>query len=451
MRHQIDDQTLAELKEIPIQGLFYRMGHFELREKSPFLDRLKKHESFLKDFKRLTFPEIQVVYTFENSSNHGFVRGYLNQPNKGGVEFVARSMVEDFEMLRAVNPSVSGIQIDLEGPGVDFSVFLQLIQKVKKLAPHAKISITPMSSWHKRKDFLAVAQASDLVVPMFYDFHRGKKVEDPLKVTDISWLKRIVSEWDSLKVPMLIGLPTYSYCVLYDHQGVQAVPWAVTSPESISDNPVWKLISDNPQSADRVLLWRAQKDFSFQRQPFKKGSSMKYNFVSSASLNAYLQAIQSLPLKNNHGIAFFRLGYLNEPLVLDARRIRRSIANQPLAKLEIKVTRLAVSQTEFFLVFSNQGEPTWFGGEGLRVQIPKSRVIGDSSDFDQHKIEDHGKTMELVEEYFDAGETLISPRLQEGPEKLDIRVHLLDGKVRIFHISTADLNKDSIILGGETR
>ncbi|MBW7877307.1 MAG: hypothetical protein H3C47_15120 [Candidatus Cloacimonetes bacterium] len=446
MRHQIDDQTLEELKKIPLHGLFYRVGNFELRDTRPYLERIKKQESFVQDFKKLTFPEIHTVYTFENSSNQGFVRGYMNRPKSQGVDFVARNMVEDYEYLRAINPSVVGIQIDLEGPGVDFSVYLELIKRVKVLAPSAKISITPMSSWHKRPEFLPVAKASDLIVPMFYDFHRGKKVEDPLKVTDIPWLKRIVSEWDQLKVPLLIGLPTYSYCVLYDHHGNQAVPWAVTSPESISDNPVWKLISDNPQSNDRVLLWRAQKDFSFQRQPFKKGSSMKYNFVSSSSLSAYLESINSLPLKHSHGVAFFRLGYLNEPLVLDALRIRRSIANEPLPKLKIEVTRISVSNKDFFLVFSNQGEPTWFGGEGLRVRIKKSRLLGSSSDFDHIKTDEDEQLSELVEEYFDSGETLVTPRIKEGKDDLDIRVHLLDGKVRIFNLKAQDLQKESVLL-----
>jgi hypothetical protein len=450
LNYHFDPDSLKTLAEIPISDLYYHAGNFAFIRQKPDFETTAKRQNFIADFSSLQqFKSIHLCYTFGNSPASPFVTEFLNKDAKKGISYITERLQEDFLFYQTLNNKVQGIQIDLEGGNINFTVYQELLTEIKKVIPQALISITPMSSWIKRPEFRKLAKKADFIVPMLYDFHRGKRAEDDLKVTDYNWLKKMVAAWDELEKPIVYGLPTYSYSILYDHTGQMRVPWAVYNPETITENRRFELQhfdfnrsgfgKESRMTRDRVLSYMAMERFSFSNQNFEKGSIFKYNFISAQALNEYIEAIKSSNAKYGHGVAFFRYGRPTEALVLSAERLKLAVTGNFHAPLSIKLERINTESQQFFLSFTNEGSPSYFGKTGFTVEMPKSCITGHTTDFDHLNCPaKDNKNCLLEEEYFNRGETLISPLLNMKCLEMHLKFVLKNGTIAERTVTTTN-------------
>ena len=65
---------------------------------------------------------------------------------------------------------------------------------------------------------------------MLYDYKRSQYSNQPLKVSDWEWLPEVSQNWENLGKPVIFGVPTYSYCIVYDENNQLGVPWALIGP-----------------------------------------------------------------------------------------------------------------------------------------------------------------------------------------------------------------------------
>ena len=348
LNYGFDKKSLQELKSIPIKGLFLHAGHFSLIDTKVDFEGIKKRSQFVQNIKNLDqyFEEIHLVYTFGNTKTNQFVKKYLNQSPKKAIQYISEMILQNYEFYQSINKKVIGIQIDLEGSGIDFDIYKKLVLELRKKVSPKLLSITPMSSWIKKQKFIELVKECDFVVPMLYDYFRGKTPQAKLKVTDYYWLKSMVKKYQSLKTKVIYGLPTYSYCILYDQSGAMKIPWAVYNPNSITENPRFHQISseygvsNQEKMYDRVISYQAKDAFSFKSQNFKKDSIMKYNYVSPSALSQYIEAIVSSVDNKDTDIAFFRFGKSSEELVLTAKKLKKAISK---SGKEVKIGTLSES------------------------------------------------------------------------------------------------------------
>lgn len=398
LKHELDERSQKELLEIPITGLFYRVGHFSSEGGSPYVKRIKKSFRFPEQFRALNrFEEIHLAYSFSNNSIDSFVKQHLNKFPDRTILWITEVIRQDYLFYKTLNPKVSGIQIDLEGGSVNFDLFKRLMAELDRALPNALLSITPMSSWHARKGIKDILKYVDLVVPMLYDFNRGRNAEEPLKVADWEWLPEVASKWEKLGTPVVYGVPTYSYCVVYDHNSRLKIPWALVDPDTASENRAFELPAMKFNltrqskffSRDRVVDYQASHRWQTSSQVFNEGSRLKYNFVSSSALNQMLTALEASRGEHAKGYAFFRFGIPGEALVLDAWRIRRAVSGRLGRGFKLNIVQFKVESSVLFQI-KNFAVPSYFGKTGLvmRFEGCKSKTA-DSSDFDQVVENDH--------------------------------------------------------------
>ena len=432
LKHELDIRSQKELLKIPIKGIFYRVGHFSAEGGRPHVKRLKKNLRFPEQFSGLEqFKEVHLAYSFGNSSSNSFVRKHLNKSPDKMIRWITEVIYQDFTFFKTLNSQVIGVQIDLEGAQIDFKIFAELMTELDKKLPDALLSITPMSSWYSKKGIKDVLRSVDIVIPMLYDYRRGKRSTEPLKVSDWEWLPEVAMQWEQLGTPVIFGLPTYSYCVVYDHNTKLKIPWALVSPDTATEI---KALSESSMSynathkskffsRDRVIDFDVKESWRFSNQLFKKGSKLKYNFVSSSALSQMITAIESKRGQSGLGYAFFRFGIPGEALVLDAWRLKRAVHKRFGRGFKVEV-RKRILNSEITLEFKNYGVPTYFGKTGLIVKIDGCETkISNASDFDA-VIETDG-ALKLHEEYLKPYELLFSPVLKCDPES-DIRITIHD-------------------------
>jgi hypothetical protein len=417
LNYGFDKSSLQTLKSIPIKGLFLHSGKFSRIDQWPSFQGITKRGNFIRDVQSLDkyFEEIHLCYTFGNTGTNQFVKKYLNANPTQGVKYITNKIASNFSFYKSLNKKVVGIQIDLEGSGINFDIYTQLIQSIKRSINPQFISITPMSSWINKPKFQKLVKECNFIVPMLYDYFRGKTPQQKLKVTDYHWLKSMVKKYETLDTKVIHGLPTYSYSILYDHKDKMRIPWAVYNPNSITENKRFKLLSStygisNKQNMfDRVLTYQSIGDFSFKSQSFKKNSTMKYNYVSASALSQYIEAIQSTVTLEDTNIAFFRFGKPSEELVLTAKKIKKAVQSSFPATFKVSIDKL-YNDKGFYLVFKNLGSSTYFGKQGLKLQFSNATFNDPNSDFDSFS-----KT-ELMEDYFQNNEVLVTPSFSKDPK-----------------------------------
>lgn len=450
LNYNFDQDSLKTLAEIPVSDLYYHAGNFALIRQKPAFETTVKRQNFIADFSGLQqFKSIHLCYTFGNSPASPFVTEFLNKDAVKGISYITELIKEDFLFYQTLNEKVQGIQIDLEGGNINFSIYRELLSAIKEHIPQAIISITPMSSWIKRPEFRKLTEEVDFIVPMLYDFHRGRRPEDELKVTDYNWLKKMVTDWDKLEKPIVYGLPTYSYSILYDHNGQMRIPWAVHNPETITENRRFELQhfdfnrsgsgQESRMGRDRVISYVAMENFTFSNQNFDAGSRFKYNFISAQALNEYIEAIKSSNPKYGLGIAFFRYGKPTEALVLSAERLKMAVSGDFYSPLSIRLERINTGNKQFFISFTNKGSPSYFGKTGFTVEMPENCLLGHITDFDHQNCETkEAQNCLLKEEYFDSNETLISPLLTPDCSEMRLKFVLKNGTIAERIITTTD-------------
>ncbi|PCJ17212.1 MAG: hypothetical protein COB02_14290 [Candidatus Cloacimonadota bacterium] len=416
LNYGFDQQSLSTLKSIPIKGLFLHSGNFSLIDKVPSFEGIQKRTNFVQQIKNLKtyFKEIHLCYTFGNNKNNPFVKGFLNKNPRKAIQYIVSKISQNYEFYQSLNKKIIGIQIDLEGSGIDFDIYKKIILKLKKVINPQLISITPMSSWIKKDKFKQLVKECNFVVPMLYDYFRGKSPKQNLKVTDYFWLKSMVKRYQQLDTKIVYGLPTYSYNVLYNDKGKMKVPWAVYNPNSITENKRFKLISSiyglskKKSMHDRVISYEAKDTFSFKSQSFKKHSIMKYNYISPSALAQYIEAIKSTVKTKDTNIAFFRFGKSSEELVLTAKKLKKAITYSFPAYFKISINKI-YTPNGFYLSFRNLGSSSYFGKQGLTLNFSNTTIKDSNSDFDFFT------KNSLTESYFQHNEVLISPKFKSNP------------------------------------
>jgi hypothetical protein len=448
LNHELDQKSRQLLKSIPIKGLFYRTANFALINNKPVVETLKKTSSTLLSFSSMNeFKEIHLCYTFGNSSISPFVKAFLNK-SADNVQWTAEAIIEDYLLWKQANSHVKGIQIDLEGGGIDFGIYKDLLGAIKTRLPKALISITPMSSWVKRKEFDEVAALVDFIVPMLYDYRRARKANGTLKVTDPQWSLKTALEWTRFKKPVIAGIPTYSYCILYDETGKMTVPWALYNPNSVSENKRLTLKNfyynqsvEGTLQRDRVISYESSDRFMFQSKGYNAGSQFRYNFISASAAGQYIDQYRQAEHPLIPGVAFFRFGTPYEKLVLTASELKQAVQEHYSLKAELELKLIPSSKGSFRLRITNKGCPSYFGTPGLKIKLEHCRLKGVITDFDSAlNTEDNA---ELTEIYLESSEMIISPPIHcSNSVKASVAFHAEDGKE---YSHTITLKNDTVL------
>ena len=440
LKHEMDQKSVNTLKSIPIKGVFYRTGHFGYAHAKPYFKGIRKHSQFFKKIQKMNeFEEMHLSYSFGNSASEPFVKKYLNATPKAAIEYISTKILHEFRLYKSVWKNLTGVQIDLEGGGINFGIFADLLSALKAKIPDTVISITPMSSWYKKPKFKQVADLSDLVVPMLYDFHRGKTSNAPLKVTDLEWLKKVSRGWDQLGRPVLFGLPTYSYSVFYDEKTKMKIPWAQVSPEFATQNQHMEMSlstynetgpkNSSYQSRDRLIEYTVPKKVTYSNITFRKGSKLRYNFLSPSAVSQYIEAVRGQETPNSRGIAFFRFGLPGEKLVLDAWRLKAAISGNfsKQAKFRLDVIPLGPSESRpsertFRYALVNLSDNSYFGKEGMHASLQGAQILlkGAREDFDV--VDPKDDQIHFRERYFSRYEMLLSPMMTSEQDELELKL-----------------------------
>lgn len=315
-RANLSKKSIKKIIQWDIKGIFFHIGEFTYYKDRPQFNGFKFQLDTFERLNELNGLQIHLVFTFSGSSKFPFIK-YFNNHTESAISFILEVIDSYLNICRAKGLEVSGIQLDMEYR-VQFEKYKRLIDTVaEKFGNNYLISITPRANWYRRKEFTALIEKTDFIVPMFYDYAIGKKAKSLMKVTDSDWIKSSLKKYKLLNKPFYAGIPTYSYSKIYDEKGNMIESWAKLSVEKLSENPDFKLVKSKYYKGDNIYVFKALRATKLVNYRLKKGAVVRFNIVTPKAVNNYIEIINEVDPDNLLGIAFFRYGYPREDLVIN--------------------------------------------------------------------------------------------------------------------------------------
>ena len=125
--------------------------------------------------------------------------------------------------------------------------------------------------------------------------------------------RRLPPKWEKLGKPVIFGVPTYSYCIVYDENNRLQVPWALVGPDIASENRFLgkpnlifnKSLKSGLLSRDRVIEYEVTDRWQFSNQIFRKGSKLKYNLLVVQHFLRCLMQLKKSVLSKAWSLRFF--------------------------------------------------------------------------------------------------------------------------------------------------
>jgi len=316
------NNVLKDIEKLSIKGVFLHVGEFSYYHDQFQFRSLNLNREAIHSLKKNKNLQLHLTFTFSGGSHFPFLRQF-HKKTPEAISFVIDTIHRYISSFSYLNISLGGIQLDMEGK-IDLGKYKLLVDAVEKeFGDRYLISITPPTYWYGKKGFKALIERVDFFVPMLYDYQKSKRVSGITRVTDSRWMERWIKKFNTLDKPFYAGIPTYSYSIIYDHQGKRIEPWAQAYPESLSQNPDFKLSQTSRANmsgtkkydGDNVYIFEALRDTTLDKNDLKKGAKVKINIVTPRSITRYIKKINGLKTHNLTGISLFRYGYDRENLV----------------------------------------------------------------------------------------------------------------------------------------
>ncbi len=415
----LSEKNVKKILEVKTKGIFFHMGEFDYYRNEPRFKSFEFKADTFKNLKELNLVQIHLVYTFSGTPKKAFVK-YFNDNTEDAIEFVLEEIESNLNIFQGKGLKISGIQLDME-TNVKLGNYTRLINiMAKRFGRDYLISITPRVYWYKKKGFRDLIKNVDFIVPMIYDYSIGKRAKSLMKVTDIKWIKTVLKKYKKIKKPFYAGLPTYSYCKIYNKKGRRVESWAILSVEEVSENKAFRLIKTKKGKGQNTYIFKALYSTKLSGYTFSPGWIVKFNILTLDLVKEYMNLVNTIEVHNLLGVVFFRYGYFKEDLVLNETEIAQALGQKEIKgcipKGEIILNReeykqLAVGEeVKINLLLINDGDQDSYVGRGanqLWFEVENGGIIKyDSGGFDS--IEKKKNKLILKEKHLSVNEAVYS-------------------------------------------
>lgn len=240
-------RDLLQAHGIPF--LFVKAGAIVQRGETWGLER-KLTEPVFKSYG--TFP-LHLCYRVSSEAIGGFEK---QDPIVLG-RFLAERLTSDVQEATEAGAVIQGVQLDFDCPTRLLPRYADLLSELclqLRKGTTVQISITAMETWLRHFIFRKVIKPVDFYVPIFY----GNDIPDARKdLTPLVSKRRL--EWELrwcgwLGKPFWVGLPVYSFGILYDGQGHKLSP----------ENDIF--LDDLAQSRNLGYAGSTQRKHSFEME-----------------------------------------------------------------------------------------------------------------------------------------------------------------------------------------
>lgn len=361
----LNSKNVKKILQWKSKGIFFHMGLFDYYRDEPQFNGFVIQSDTFRRLRDLNLMQIHLVYTFSGTKKSAFIK-YFHEETEKAICFILERIESDLNVVQGKGLNISGIQLDME-TNVQFDKYKKLIDSVvRRYGEEYLISITPQVYWYKRKGFKRLIENVDFIVPMMYDYAIGKNVKSLMKVSDSTWIKSVLRKYKSVKKPFYAGIPTYSYCKIYNKRGKRTESWAKLSVEEVSENKDFKLIKAKRKKGQNTYVFRALRRTKLYNYQFDRGWTVKFNLITPEAVRNYVKAVNKVNPENLLGVAFFRYGYFKENLVLNEQEIDQVLGHsktqgcRPKGEILInrkKYLQLAVGEeVKLNLVLMNEGD-----------------------------------------------------------------------------------------------
>jgi hypothetical protein len=396
----LTEENVKKILQFNIKGIFFHMGEFDYYRDKPRFKSFEFQADTFKKLKDLNSIQVHLVYTFSGTPKKAFVK-YFNDNTEEAIEFVLEEIESNLNVFQGKGLKISGIQLDME-TNLQLRNYTQLINTVaRRFGRDYLISITPRVYWYKKKGFRELIKNVDFIVPMIYDYSIVKRAKSLMKVTDIKWIKNVLKKYKRLKKPFYAGLPTYSYCKIYNKKGRRVESWAILSVKEVSENKDFRLIKTKKGKGQNTYVFKAVCNTKLSGYTFSPGWIVKFNIITLELVKKYMNLVDTMNAHNLLGVAFFRYGYFKENLVLNEIEIAQALGYNEvkgcIPKGEVVINRedykqLAIGEeVKINLLLINAGDQDSYVGRGanqLRFEVENGEIIKyDEGKFDSIKRE----------------------------------------------------------------
>jgi hypothetical protein len=234
-------------------------------------------------------------------------------------DFIVRVISDYGDAFKGMGIKVEGIQMDLEGKDLDLADYIDLLDRIKGSLDGYRISIAIPYYWMDNPLIMPLAERADFLVPMMYDYMMGRTISEPLRVTDLGWIRDFTKKISRLKKPFYAAMPTYSYSSLYDPSGRLSIPWARIPLEDGMRSKAFKEIYRDGKEVGLM----ASSDVRIKGLRIPKGSALRFDIIDGRRLRECISEVRRHGGKWLKGLVFFRLGSKGEDLVMGADEIAR--------------------------------------------------------------------------------------------------------------------------------
>ena len=412
-------KNVKKILQLNIKGIFFHMGEFDYYRDKPRFKSFEFQADTFKELKDLNLIQVHLVYTFSGTPTKAFVK-YFDDNTEEAICFIIEEIESNLNVFQGKGLKISGIQLDME-TNLKLGNYTRLINTVaKRFGRDYLISITPRVYWYKKKGFGDLIKNVDFIVPMIYDYAIGKRAKSLMKVTDIKWIKKVLKKYKGIKKPFYAGLPTYSYCKIYNKEGKRVESWAILSVKEVSEKEAFRLVKTKKGKGQNTYIFKALYSTKLSGYTFSPGWTVKFNILTLDLVKKYVNLVNTMEGHNLLGVAFFRYGYFKEDLVLNEIEIAQALGQKEIKgcipKGEIILNReeykqLAIGEeVKINLLLINDGDQDSYVGRGanqLWFEVENGEIINyDIGRFDS--VEKKKNKLILKEKHLSVNEAVYS-------------------------------------------
>lgn len=179
-----------------------------------------------------------------------------NTPAARVLDDLVRGMIAEAVSNRL---DLAEFQIDFDCAESRLDGYRRWLEQLRPRLGRISLTITALPAWLKRREFRALARATDGYVLQVHSLDRPRDVRAPFILCDPDAARRAVATASQLGVPFRVALPTYGYLVAFDAGG-QFMGLSAEGPASgWPEGTQFRIVSTDPASmVGLVRDWTSQ-------------------------------------------------------------------------------------------------------------------------------------------------------------------------------------------------
>lgn len=251
---------------------------------------------------------------------------------------IARAAHEDAANAVSAGCEVLGLQVDFDCPTRSLARYARVMSALRrKIDRRWKLSITGLTSWLRSPDLSRLIEPTDLFVPQFYEGDLPKRVDHPFPLGDYARLEKSLDALGRLAKPVVVGIPSYSQCLLYDGHGDLIGIYRGLSRRDAIRHPAMKFDRTETVGDERHTFFRAKKD--------GKDYWLVYRVVSPNVVAKYVALLNRQRPPNIEEACLYRIPRADDSMANSLSQLDLAIrGNTAKPTIELKWT---VEQTPF--------------------------------------------------------------------------------------------------------